>query len=1021
MSHDLPPSPDPDGLAGGTSAADVDTVPSEPRRSLPRPVLDDEFDLVERQRQAMNTAGILGQPFEPIRIGRFVLVGKAGKGGMGTVYVVYDEELARKVAVKFLHRADDDQATHRLLREAQALARLSHEHLVAVYDVGRFEGRVYLAMELVEGTTMTDWTHRPRPWRQVLQHWLDVADALVAVHDAGLVHRDIKPHNVLVGNDGRARLVDFGLARGGLDDDSSSTPRQHGHVSDTDVGSRLSEGVTHSRTMVGTPPYMAPETRSGEPATAAADQYSLCVSIYESLCRQRPAGPTRDGELVDTPQHSPIPLAIRRALSIGLALGPHQRHPSVAALARALRRSLGQRRRRIATGLGALALGIAAGLGGLLHRALTPPVPAPAAQRDPCADVARAIESAWDPERRDALSTTLQTTDIPFAAVLAAETTARLDAFASTWAQTRYEVCRATHVEHVQSMGLLDRRMQCLDEQQLHLRTLVDELLAITPARARRTIDGIAALPSPDDCALPGLARSTFAPPAPGLQPAVDTLRATITSLSVRMTLDSASAVEPALTQALREAEALGYPPLVADAALQLGRLHAKRLDATRARPVVERAVNVAEAHQDLLLKERALHIVLMLAVDVGGDLAAAQRAYERYAATVQALGSRPRYVMRMHLGRARVQRLAGDLAAAEASVRAGLDQVAPEDSPPGYRSDALVLLATVLLAQGKTNASIEAFARSREFDAAWGADLFDPRGRRRWPGLADQAESKALIDAGHLDRARELLEQTLETQRRVYGPRSLPVALTLVAQVDLALHHGDIASADVLAREADAIMLRWLDPRHELRTGPLSAVGAVAFEHARYPDALRAFTQMLEIETSVRAPGSLDVAVAHNNVGETLLIMGRATEARGHLQVALAGMRAHVEPTDLRLAFPLKALAELSLAKGEIDAAASMLEEALAVHEHASSHPREHARTQWVLARTRAAQGRATDARRLAEQALATLAELDRAHGSGTSPSQDERDAIAAWLAATVDDHDARAVLGPPHDGKQP
>src|SRR6185312_791559 len=152
-------------------------------------------------------------------IGRYVVLGLVGRGGMGEVYAAYDPELDRKVAVKLLRvKAGNGvsltEGRQRTLREAQAIARLSHPNVVVVFDVGTFEEKVFIAMEFVDGNTVTYWLEqKPRTWREILDVFIAAGRGLIAAHEKGLVHRDFKPDNVMVGRDGQVRVMDFGLAR----------------------------------------------------------------------------------------------------------------------------------------------------------------------------------------------------------------------------------------------------------------------------------------------------------------------------------------------------------------------------------------------------------------------------------------------------------------------------------------------------------------------------------------------------------------------------------------------------------------------------------------------------------------------------------------------------------------------------------------------------------------------------------------------------------------------------------------
>jgi tRNA A-37 threonylcarbamoyl transferase component Bud32 len=247
----------------------------------------------------------------PTRLGRFELVRPLGAGGMGEVYAAHDPLLGRDVAVKLLH-ARSAVARELLLREGQGLARLSHPNVVPVYDLGEHDGRVYLAMELVDGLTLRTWQQgQPPDWRVRLPPLLDAARGLAAAHDAGVTHGDVKPDNLLVGRDGRVRVVDFGLAR------------THGRAREAGTGLYF-----------GTPAYMAPEQRRGAAADARSDQYAFCVTAHECLLGQRPG---------DSPAPAiELPARLAAAVRRGLADDPEARFPSMHALIAELAAVLGR-------------------------------------------------------------------------------------------------------------------------------------------------------------------------------------------------------------------------------------------------------------------------------------------------------------------------------------------------------------------------------------------------------------------------------------------------------------------------------------------------------------------------------------------------------------------------------------------------------------------------------------------------------------------------------------------------------
>ena len=282
------------------------------------------------------------------RLGRFMLLRKLGAGGMGTVFAAYDEQLDRRVALKLLHPREGDHAVQRqrVLREAQAMARLSHPNVVQVYEVEQIGSQIFIAMEYVEGMTLTQWTQQNHPWREVLHLYRQAGQGLVTAHQAGLVHRDFKPDNVLLGGDARPRVADFGLARAEGETAPAAPTADSPPVSPASgSGSLLASPLTMAGVVVGTPAYMSPEQHLGQPADARSDQFSFCVALYEALYKELPfAGETLaelslnviEGRLKPPSEHSEIPPPIGRALLRGLANKPADRFPSMAELLTAL-------------------------------------------------------------------------------------------------------------------------------------------------------------------------------------------------------------------------------------------------------------------------------------------------------------------------------------------------------------------------------------------------------------------------------------------------------------------------------------------------------------------------------------------------------------------------------------------------------------------------------------------------------------------------------------------------------------
>jgi hypothetical protein len=285
------------------------------------------------------------------RIGRYVVEQLIGGGAFGAVYAGVDPELNRPIALKLLKSTGVEQradAEARLAREAQAMARVSHPNVVAVFDAGVWNGRVFIAMERVEGSDLSAWLKAaPRSVAQIVDVFLAAGRGLAAAHAVGLVHRDFKPANVLVGRDGRVRVSDFGLAR--------AMGTQLSEVPDPAASHGSGEPLTQAGAVIGTPPYMAPEQHLGGDLDARTDQFALCASLYEALYGRRPYGgpypQLRDdiiaGRVRSPPADSRVPQTLHRIVLRGLAPLPGNRWPTLEALLAALGRDRSKVPRRL--------------------------------------------------------------------------------------------------------------------------------------------------------------------------------------------------------------------------------------------------------------------------------------------------------------------------------------------------------------------------------------------------------------------------------------------------------------------------------------------------------------------------------------------------------------------------------------------------------------------------------------------------------------------------------------------------
>jgi tRNA A-37 threonylcarbamoyl transferase component Bud32/tetratricopeptide (TPR) repeat protein len=569
-------------------------------------------------------------------IDRFVVLGLVGRGGMSEVYAAYDPKLDRKVAIKLL-RANDapkDQR-QRLLREAQAIAKLQHPNVVVVFDVGTYRESLFLAMEYVDGRTVGAWLKAsPRTPRRILEVYLAAGRGLAAAHAAGLVHRDFKPDNVMVTRDGQVRVMDFGLAtearRGG---DSAAVPTG-----------------TIARTMMGTPAYMAPEQFAGGPTDARTDQFAFCVSLHEALTGERPfAGETvlgimtsvAAGEISPALAKSGVPSWRRKVLLRGLATDPNARYPSMNALLAALHTDPTARPRRLAAaGLAVAAFSVA--LWGAGHRRTAAPV-------DRCSGGAERLATAWDPpgapsRRRGAVERAFQGTRDSFAAQAFAAVSRYLDDYGAAWLGAYRDACEATHVRREQSSDVLDMRMGCLNDRLVELRALTDELATANGKVVQNAVPGVSSLVPLARCADVRLLRNVVRPPSdPSTRARVEALQTQKAKLFASTLSGRCEKVRAIEKDVIAGARQVTYPPLLAEVLLASGKV--EDTCGGRAETLVRRyheALTVAlSAGHDQVAAEGAALLASTLA-DRERQLVAARQWHQMGEAIVSRMGGTP-------------------------------------------------------------------------------------------------------------------------------------------------------------------------------------------------------------------------------------------------------------------------------------------------------------------------------------------------------------------------------------------
>ena len=828
-------------------------------------------DLEARRIRGAVAARLFGER-EQLAIGRFVVVARLGEGGFGAVYACYDPKLDRRVAVKVIETREAD-LQERALAEARAAARINHPHVVAIHEADRAGDLVYLAMELVEGDTLSAWrAAAPRSWREVIAIAAQAARGVAAAHRAGLVHRDLKPDNVLVGRDEAgqpiAKVADFGLA----------TALDGG-------GARGS----------GTPAYMAPEQRAGGAIGPATDQYSLCFTIWEALTGARPE-PGDDGELALDPGAA-MPGWVAAALRRGLRRDPAARHPSMDALVAALTADPARRRRRL---LGAAGLVIAGA--GFTAATL---VLTSATDRDACAAAAGDLAATW-PARRDAVADAIGRAPA-YGAASAATVVGALDGWASGWSTRRIAACR-DHERGVASAEALDLRQRCLDRQRAEVGALIDALAGSDATAAESAVDAVATLPAPEACDdLDALRRRVAPPDDPAERAEVEAIEERAAKARSAALLGRTDEAAGHLSGLIERAGAAAHPVPLAAAHIAAALVAERRGDVAGVVSHYEEALAAALAGRD----DRVAAEVAVALVSATGylqrDPEAATR-WERIAgALVASLGTAPVLTARLRNMIGVNRRLGRDPAAAEAELRAALALL--EEHAPDHAD-----VASVLLNLGAVLYDLERYQEG-EAILTRALDLQIAAYGERHPNVAKALNNRSAVRqrAGRLAAALADAERALAIKEEVDGPDHPSLASTLTNVGSALGDLGRVAESIPYLERAVAIIERAHGPTYPRLISARINLALAHLELDAAGPARAAALGALEVIEATEGAGSYDHAY-------TLALLARAEIAAGDVASATEALRrAEASPARSELV-PLDA-AQLDLAAMRIAA----------------------------------------------------------------------------------------------------
>ncbi len=796
------------------------------------------------------------------QVDRYLVLAELGAGAMGVVYAAFDAKLDRRCCLKVLHPAPALDAASRghakLEAEAKAMARLAHPNVVTVHDVLAWGGQLILVMELVDGLTLAQWrTAKARSHEEILRVFRDAGAGLAAAHRAGIVHRDFKPSNVLVGDDGRAKVADFGLA----------------HL----VEQQPAAGAVH-----GTPAYMAPEQRRSRPVDARADQFSFCLALLETLTGENPwrtCPPVADEAQLSAPfaalprALAALPRPAASALQRGLRQNPEERFANMEALLSRL-----QSRRpgsaRVVLAVATLTLALVFG-GVQLTRVRA------------CESDATLATLAWGAREREQVSRAFNSLASPLAGQTLPRVAQRLDAFVERWAEARRATCGwvpAPEAPQVQA---------CLAGQLLHLRSLIPVLAELQ--EPQRALQAVSALPEPSSCADPRLARPAR-PVDPALEPQAAVVREGLARATALQSTGRYADASAELERQVAAARRLGDDALLGEALALLGWALGNQEQPEPSRQALQEAAVLALRAGDRLTAARCW---LRMSAGGGFDSGESLRLAQFGMAEVERAGRPPEMMALAHtsLGNALSQLGRWTEAAEEhrLSASAARAYAGPDSYGVGV---ALFNLGGVLGEAGRMDESAQAATEALE--------LFKRVLGPGHPFVADCLDNLATLDrgGGRMEAAIARSEQSLAIRRETQGTSHPEYCFTALS----------LASARFLAAPSDASQAAYLAALSALEAvespsghaGSALQVAEDLLARGRPAAALPLCERAKRIlGESVGADHPL-LAQARSALGRTLLELHAPARAVPELEAALRVQRAR----DLSLRTAVTALA---------------------------------------------------------------------------------------------------------------
>jgi len=839
------------------------------------PVLGDEPTAASMHARRSASASAVA------RVARYVLLDRLGEGGMGVVWSAYDPELDRRIAIKVLREpaAAGTPRRTRMLREAQALARLAHPNVVAIHDVGTLDERVWIAMEYVEGETLAAWRKRTNPsWREVVEVMSAAGRGLAAAHAVGLVHRDVKPDNVMVGRDGRVRVMDFGLAFAAAGGDASDA------ASDSTPLPIASQAQTLAGGLAGTPGYMPPEQLHHLEVDAAGDQFAYCVTLWEACYGTKAfLGATivelstavLQGRIATPPADSRVPRWLRDVALRGMATDRAQRFASMTDLLDALDQGQLRARRRIAYAA-ATVVAIGGAVAWASHAAVE------RTRATACANEGAAIAEVWPgagDTQRTAVAAAITRTGVPFAASTLERIDARLDEYTAKWSAARGAACLRD-----QSDPLRDQIVACLDDQREMMTATISVFREADRDVATGAISSTASLVPVYDCEDAAyLAR--IENEVVGSEGAAGELRRRLTRLTATVRTGNDDGVIADAAALVADADAIGATALVA----QAHALHGETL---------MRASKFEDAVE-------AMRAGFTMALGIGRDHVALDAAANLAFAIGYRLGRNAEGRQWIAIADAMLRRLPSDDGSCEGLIR---------------HNEAILFALG-----GDMDSAVQSLERALELTIPVNGPDHLSIARIHTDLGAVHTEARQLAPAlMHHRRALEIYEAAL-------GPDHPMIASTLI---NLGAAHQFLGSNE-LARaafeRAIAVAESVDGSEHANVASALESLGTTFTLLGEHERAFAALQRSLVIRTAVLPPEHPEVMDSLERLAEAEIELGRLDAALAHIDTARTSLEAQPEPDPTRTSWWSVLRGRIHLERGALAEANAVLEPAIA------------------------------------------------------------------------------------------